>query len=209
MDRCESKFRSRLRSLNPDAQDLRPTGGDFCGALSNAAFGQPVLTNAFDPAILHGWGVRPSDWTLTAAIDQQLMPRAVLSVSYVRRWFDGFTVADNRSLAPSDLTPFSAHCADGRSPAGRRRLPVGGLYDIVPEKAGQVSNLITGARRTTADWYQFFSGVDVTLNARFGSRFTAVGGTSTGQTVADNCGVRERLPELSRRRQEPACLAPD
>ena len=124
------------------------------------------------------------------------MPRAVLSVSYVRRWFDGFTVADNRSLAPSDLTPFTLTAPmDDRLPGGSG-YPIGGLYDIVPGKAGQVSNLITSAGNY-GDWYQSLSGVDVTLNARFGNRFTAVGGTSTGQTVADNCGVRERLPELS------------
>ena len=34
-------------------------------------------------------------------------------------------------------------------------------------------------------------------NVRLGSRFVLVGGSSTGQTVADNCEVRERLPELA------------
>jgi hypothetical protein len=48
--------------LNPLANDSRPTGGDFCGQLSNVNFGRPVFTGSFDPAILEGWGVRPSDW---------------------------------------------------------------------------------------------------------------------------------------------------
>ena len=50
--------------LNPVAQDLRAGGGDFCGALSNTNFGKPVFTNTYDPAILQGWGVRPSDWQI-------------------------------------------------------------------------------------------------------------------------------------------------
>ena len=36
----------------------------------------------------------------------------------------------------------------------------------------------------------------MTVNVRAGG-FTLAGGTSTGQTVADNCGVRARLPELA------------
>ena len=36
--------------LNPGAQDLRASGGDLCGVLSNTNFGKNVLTNNFDPA---------------------------------------------------------------------------------------------------------------------------------------------------------------
>ena len=32
--------------------------------ISNTSFGKNVLTNNFDPGILDGWGVRPSDWNL-------------------------------------------------------------------------------------------------------------------------------------------------
>ena len=61
--------------LNPGAQDLRAGGGDFCGALSNTNFGRPSLTNTFDPAILNGWGVRPSDWQLAASLAAAARPR--------------------------------------------------------------------------------------------------------------------------------------
>ena len=37
----------------------------------------------------------------------------------------------------------------------------------------------------------------MTVNVRAGNGFTLVGGTSTGQTVADNCDVRAHLPELA------------
>ena len=39
--------------------------------------------------------------------------------------------------------------------------------------------------------------LDVTLNVRTVGGLTFQGGTSTGQTVADNCAVRANLPELS------------
>jgi hypothetical protein len=50
--------------------------------------------------------------------------------------------------------------------------------------------------RQFGDWYQYFDGVDVTLNVRSGG-ITFQGGTSTGRTVADACEVRAHLPELS------------
>ena len=70
-----------------------------------------------------------------------------------------------------------------------------GLYDVAPDKAGQVSNLIADSSKY-GRWYQYFNGLDATLNLRAGG-FTFIGGTSTGQTVADNCDVRAHLPELA------------
>src|SRR5262249_1324437 len=57
--------------LKPTAQDLRANGGDVCGVMSNTSFGQYVLTNNFDPAVLSGWGVRPSDWSVDVSIQRQ------------------------------------------------------------------------------------------------------------------------------------------
>src|SRR4029077_5293098 len=122
------------------------------------------------------------------------LPRASATVSYSRRWFHGFTVADNLALQPSDLTPFSVVApVDPRLPGGGGYV-VSGLYDVVPGKAGQVNNLITGAGNY-GRWYQSFNGIDATLNLRAGG-LTVIGGMSTGQTMADNCDVRAHLPEL-------------
>jgi hypothetical protein len=181
--------------LNPTAQDRRASGGDLCGVVSNTSFGRNVLANNFDPAILNGWGVRPSDWSLDVSIQRQILPRAAATIAYSRRWFDGFTVADNLALQPSDLTPFSVLApVDPRLPGGGGYV-VSGLYDVAPDKAGQVSNLIADSRNY-GRWYQYFNGVDATLNLRAGG-LTVFGGTSTGQTVADNCEVRAHLPELA------------
>ena len=84
---------------------------------------------------------------------------------------------------------------DPRLPGGGGYV-VSGLYDVVPEKAGQVDNFVADST-AYGTWYQYFNGLDVTVNARVGRSFTVIGGTSTGQTVADNCGVRARLPELA------------
>ena len=182
--------------LNPNAQDLRVSGGDLCGVISNTSFGQNVLTNNFDPGVLNGWGVRPSDWTLDVSLQQQILPRASVTVAYSRRWYQGFTVADNLPLQPSDLTPFSVVAPmDPRLPGGGGYV-VSGLYDVIPEKSGQVNNLIADSNKY-GTWYQHFNGIDATVNVRISRGFSFFGGTSTGQTVADNCDVRAHLPELA------------
>jgi len=182
--------------LNPGAQDLRPSGGDMCGVISNTSFGQNVLTSNFAAGALGGWSVRPSDWNVGLSIEQQIGAKSSVEVTYTRRAYNGFFVADNLALQPSDLTPFSIVApVDARLPGGGGYV-VSGLYDVVPAKSGQVDNLVDNAERYGA-WSQTFNGVDVTAHVRFGNRFVLVGGASTGRTVADNCAVRARLPELA------------
>ena len=181
--------------LNPNAQDLRPSGRDLCGVQSNANFGKPILTNNFDRAVLDGWGVRPADWNFAAAFEHTVLPRTTVSVAYHRRWFSGFTVLDNLALQPSDLTPFALTApSDPRLPGGGGYV-ISGLYDVVPDKAGRVDNLITGAERF-GSWSQRFQGIDANVSVRSGG-FTVMAGTSIGQNIANNCSVRAQLPELS------------
>ena len=169
---------------------------DFCGQISNLRFGQNVLTDNFDPALLAGWGVRASDWSLGASVQQQLLPRMSIEVAYQRRWFNGFTLNDNLVTSSSDYSTYSITAPqDPRLPGGGG-YAISNLYDISPALSGQINNLSTDSR-SFGDWYQYFNGVDITLNVRTRSGITLQGGTSTGQNVADNCAVRASLPELN------------
>ena len=181
---------------NPLANDRRSSGGDFCGQISNLSFGQKVLSDNYDPALLTGWGVRASDWSLGLSVQQQLLPRMSIEVAYYRRWFNGFTLSDNLLTKSSDYSPYSITAPqDPRLPGGGG-YRIDGLYDVSPALAGQVNNFVTDSQQF-GDWYQHFNGVDVTLNARTRGGLTFQGGTSTGQNVADNCAVRASLPELN------------
>jgi hypothetical protein len=131
---ANSNFVPDCDLLNPAAQNLRAEGGDECGVMSNTSFGRDVLTNNFAPEVLDGWGVRPADWNLSVSVQHQVLPRASLDVSYIRRWYRGFFAADNLLLSPSDLTPFSVVAPrDPRLPGGGGYV-VSGFYDVVPEK---------------------------------------------------------------------------
>jgi hypothetical protein len=119
-----------------------------------------------------------------------------VSLTYTRRWYRGFFVVDNLALHPSDLTPFEIVApVDPRLPGGGGYV-VRGLYDVVPDKSGMVDAFVTDSNQH-GRWYQYFNGIDVAVNVREVKGLTLVGGTSTGQTVADNCDVRARLPELA------------
>ena len=73
---------------------------------------------------------------------------------------------------------------------------VSGLYDLNPNKVGQVSNLHELASvvgQETMNW----QGVDVSVNARLQNGLTVQGGTSTGRRLTDACAVRALVPEVT------------
>ena len=58
-------------------QDFGADGGDFCGVIGNLNFGTSTFSNTIDPEILHGWGVRPSDWNWGVSVQHEVLPRDV------------------------------------------------------------------------------------------------------------------------------------
>jgi hypothetical protein len=193
---ANGNFRPDCNLQNPNAQDLRSSGGDFCGQISNLAFGTGTLTNSFDPALTSGWGVRPSDWGLSLSVQQQIMARASLEVAYNRRTFGGFTVVDNQVTGASDYTPYSIVApVDPRLPGGGG-YTISGLYDVVPSLSGQINQLTTLADKYGTET-QSYNGVDITLSVRATNGLTFQGGPSIGQNSADACDVRSKLPELN------------
>ena len=182
--------------LNPLANDFRPSGGDFCGQLSNLNFGKPVFTGSFDPAILEGWGVRPSDWQVGASIQQQLVTGVSVEVGYFRRWLQNFTVIDNLAVNAADFDTFSiAAPLDPRLPDGGGYL-VSGLYNVKPEKSGQTNSYTTWSNNFGSQT-SMYNGVLLNVSARTTFGLTLQGGLNSGTTVTDSCEVRSDLPETT------------
>ncbi len=182
--------------LNPLANDFRPSGGDFCGQLSNLNFGKPVFTGSFDPAILEGWGVRPSDWQVGASIQQQLVTGVSVEVGYFRRWLQNFTVIDNLAVNAADFDTFSITAPlDPRLPDGGGYL-VSGLYNVKPEKSGQTNSYTTWSNNFGSQT-SMYNGVLLNVSARTTFGLTLQGGLNSGTTVTDSCEVRSDLPETT------------
>ncbi|MGH7129321.1 MAG: hypothetical protein ACREIV_12185, partial [Planctomycetaceae bacterium] len=180
---------------NPDTQDLRASGGDFCGRNSNLNFGLPVFNTTFDPNIITGWGKRAYDWNFGVQVQQELLPRISVNVGYFRRSFGNFFVTDNRATTAADYDTFSVTApTDPRLPGGGG-YTLSNLYNVRPALAGVTDNFQTFSKaygRETRRW----NGVEVNFTARVRGGLTFQGGTSTGRLTTDECELREVLPEI-------------
>ncbi len=119
------------------------------------------------------------------AMQCDVMERASIEIAYHRRWFSGFTLSDNRFTTSSNYARY------GITAPSDPRLPDGGgyrvenLFDIDPSLFGRIDNL-TALARNYGEWYQYFNGLDITLNVRTRGGLTFQGGTSTGQVLESN-----------------------
>jgi hypothetical protein len=183
--------------LNPQANGTQATDGvDFCGPLSNLNFGRPVFTGTFDDAILEGWGVRPSDWQIGVSVQQKVLTGVSVEVGYFRRWLKNFTVTDNRAVTAADFDRFSVTApSDPRLPGGGGYV-VNGLYNVSVARAGQTDSFTTWSRNFGEET-SLYNGVLLNVSARLRNGLTVQGGVNSGKTVADNCAVRDALPEIN------------
>jgi len=182
--------------LNPAAQNNLAAGGDNCAAATGTGpnFGNtnPNLTTV-NPAILQGWGIRPYDWQFGASVQQQLMPRISLEVSYNRRWFGNFFVTDNLLTKASDYNQWNLTVPQNPN------LPGGGstatYFDVNPAVGTGARNYQTFETDYAPARTQYWHGVTTSFNARLHNSLILQAGTSTGRGVQDTCALMQALPE--------------
>jgi len=178
----------------PDCNMLQQEpNGECLTALGN--FANPQTLTVVNPEVLHGWGVRPRDWQVGASVQHEILPRTSLEVGYARRWFKNFFVTDNINLAASDfeLTTLTAPT--------NAKLPDGGGFPVSYYFPKPGTNTTSIQDRYTfasdyGDWTNYWHGVDATVNARLQRGLTLQIGSSTGRSVADNCDIVAKVPEL-------------
>jgi hypothetical protein len=155
----------------------------------------------FEPGIASGWGKRPSDWSFSVSVQQEIFPRASIEVGYHRRSFTMFTtggvITDNLAVGPGDLTSFSITApSDPRLPNGGGHQ-VNGLLNLTPAAFSRVQDLLIKSTKDIGDDRRVFNGVDVTFNVRNVKGVTFSGGTSTGKILNDWCDIRAAVPDRS------------
>jgi hypothetical protein len=185
------------RDFVADCDLLNPAANGECARMDNQRLGQPVFTRTFDPDWHTGWGTRPHNWSLGLSVQHEVVPRVSVNVAYNRNWWGNWYVVDNRATSPEDYTPFGIQApSDPRLPGGGGQV-IGGLYNLVPARLGQVDELAQSSKNF-ADQMENWQGIDVSVVTRLRNGLTLQGGTSTGRKLADGCDVRAKLPELGR-----------
>jgi hypothetical protein len=186
----------------PDCNLLNAAANGECGALANSGFGQPITTNTYDPAVLDSWNKRMYNWEFLAGVQQQVLDRVSVDVTYIRRSFGNTLVTDNLATAPSDFTQFSIVApVDPRLPGGGGNT-ISGLYDVNPAKFGLTNNFTTLASNY-GDVVRTWQGVDAAVSVRAMRGLTVQGGISTGSTFQNLCGLKDALPEYTRALSTP------
>ena len=190
---ANGNFKPDCDLSNLPVQDLRASGGDFCGQVSNLNFAKPVSpTTTYDPAILSGWGIRPYDWNLGVQVQQQLLPRVSVDVGYFRRFFGNFLATDNLAVTASDFGALQHHRTGRLETSWWRRPGISGTsYNVNPLLFGQTNNFISKADNYGTQ-INHWNGVEINFAARIRQGLTFQGGTSTGRTTTDSCEIRAK-----------------
>ena len=163
-----------------------------CGAIDNNNFGQ-LNPNAvqWDPDVLNG--LRDSNWDMSAEIQQELMQGLSMTVGY---YFNnaGYSQetnsknrrTDNQAVTPDDYSPYCITAPRNAGLPGGGGNEICGLYDLNPDKFGQVDNIITRTTYFGDDSRQnhFFN---VTFDGRLGNGIQFGGGVDTGKSIEDQC----------------------
>jgi hypothetical protein len=181
------------KNFIPDCNLQNPLANGECGLVANTQFGQPITTLNYDPALLNSFNKRLYNKEFLVGVQQQLLDRVSLDVTYLRRSFGNYIVTDNLSVAPSDYNSFSIVVpVDSRLPNSGGTIS--GLLDLNPSKVGQV-NQITTLASNYGDLIRTWQGIDVLTSIRAAAGLTFQGGISSGSIHQDNCAISAALPE--------------
>ena len=176
----------------PDCNLLSPLANGECGAMSDQNFGNSTKTTAYDPKLVSGWGVRPYDWEFAASVQQQLTSRISANIGFFRRVYGNFQVTDNLAVSASDFSPYSIPAPLNPGLPGGGGYAISGLYNLNPNKVGQVSNFVTSADNF-GSVIEHWNGVDLSVTSRLPQGILLQGGLSTGVQVSDDCAIAQNL----------------
>src|SRR4029077_5873933 len=106
----------------------------------------PNATRFADDVLRGGLNsARGYSWDISTEVQHELRPGVSVTGGYYRNWAGHFRVNDNLAVTPADYSPYCITApVDARLPGGGG-YQVCGLYDINPNKFGQVDNLATQA----------------------------------------------------------------
>ena len=177
----------------PQGDPLNPMpNGELLTPNRNLSWGQPAITRFYDPEWAFGWGQRAANWEYTGGVQHELAPGVSLDVGYFHREWINFSVVDDRALDASAFDRFQVQVPDDP------RLPTAGqmitLFDQNPASITTRDEVTTSASNYGGGRTESWDGVDITVDARI-EDVLLQGGIATGRATADQCDVKNAVPE--------------
>ena len=169
---------------NPAANGATGPNGPTCGALNNANFGIPVITNHYDSSLLNG-GNRLATWASSITLQHEVMRGVAANFSFYRTSWENFSLANNLNQPATAWNPFCVTLPVNASLPGGGGNPVCG-YDVNPSAFGNNSNVLTTLASNFGTQTDVYTGIDATITARI-PRGSVQGGLNTGHEVTNNC----------------------
>jgi hypothetical protein len=134
-------------------------------------------------------------WDFGTEVQHELRLGMSVTGGYYRNWYGNFLTTNNLAVTSADYSPFCiAAPIDANLPGGGGYL-VCGMYDINPDRFGQVNTLVTHATNY-GKMTQVSDFVNVSINVQLRSGMRLAGGVDTGRTVQDACFVVNSLQQL-------------
>jgi hypothetical protein len=180
----------------PDCELTNPAPNGECGATPDNSFGTTRRVTSYADEVNTGFAHRPYNWLGMVELQHELTRRMSAHVGWVHRWYGNFPATANLAVTPADFNSYSILApSDSRLPNGGQ-YAITGLYDVIPTKFGQVSNLVNLASKygeitEKADFLNF------TLNARLPHDANLSGGFDTGRNAINNCDVVLNNPQIA------------
>jgi hypothetical protein len=193
-------WNDRNGNFVPDCALTDYAANGECGAILNPGFGQPRSTTQWADAARKGWGIREFAYQYSAALQHELWPGVGLTVGYYRTDWKNKQATINAAVTPADYTSYCITAPSDARLGSFSATRICGLYDQNP---GPRLGLIDAQRvrvedisGRTGDPKDVFNGVDVGVNARFGSGGLVAGGVTVGRSTFDFCWQNE-LPNVT------------
>lgn len=167
----------------PDC-DLRNTLRNLeCGPMTNNSFGRQLVRERPDPDWISGWGHRAYNWQAAISVDRELFQGFAVSAGYYRTWFGNFTVDDNVLVTPGDYSPYCVTApADSRLPSNISGQQICGLYDLNPNKVGQI-DIVRKLAKNFGKQTEVYNGGDVNFALRLPGAAQVSGGWNIGNAI--------------------------
>jgi hypothetical protein len=195
----------RNRNYVPDCDLGNFQENGECGIIDNLNFGRnnPRAIRWSDD-VLHGWGIRDSNWDFSSEVQHQLREGLSVTTGYYFNtggyYRNSESLSKNRDpdnllVGPADFDPFCITAPrDSRLPGGGGQQ-VCGQFNINPTKFGQVEQVVSPSTNYgNPDYQNHFINATFDARLRGGARFG--GGFDTGWSLRDTCYVVDSPQEL-------------